>query len=366
MLPCDFGGFQQVGITCHTEQFQQSHIAGHHLIGFLSVLLSIPGITWFQRSAECHGHVGIGDELWTIGLVELFCYILGKVEVTLLLGNLIHEHGGLQDAAWRHAYILSAVEYGLLARPHLCHGVVQQACGTLQCILVTCFPVPLDESQQGIFTSPYVPALELMLLVIIAYVSILQLALHQLVLGLLDDFLEFRIVGKVIHAYGALHPFSPELATPHIRLLVLIAIDGDERVQILRLHSPVETVIIALSHISFHTDKSHFLYGYFLGCTYTCRGNSSKCGHHKDASLHNGLFMYGFSLLHKTDGINRYDRRQSIPGESSSKRKVRLIRLELTRPKAPDPKSGVSTNSTTSASSLCKDKGFIPIAQDRW
>ena len=28
---------------------------------------------------------------------------------------------------------------------------------------------------------------------------------------------------------------------------------------------------------------------------------------------------------------------------------VRLIRLELTRPKAPDPKSGVSTNSTTSA-----------------
>ena len=33
---------------------------------------------------------------------------------------------------------------------------------------------------------------------------------------------------------------------------------------------------------------------------------------------------------------------------------VGLIRLELTRPKAPDPKSGVSTNSTTSADSGCK------------
>ena len=37
---------------------------------------------------------------------------------------------------------------------------------------------------------------------------------------------------------------------------------------------------------------------------------------------------------------------------------VRLIRLELTRPKAPDPKSGVSTNSTTSAELGAKVRHF--------
>ena len=35
---------------------------------------------------------------------------------------------------------------------------------------------------------------------------------------------------------------------------------------------------------------------------------------------------------------------------------VRLIRLELTRLPAPDPKSGVSTNSTTSA--LCREQSY--------
>ena len=37
---------------------------------------------------------------------------------------------------------------------------------------------------------------------------------------------------------------------------------------------------------------------------------------------------------------------------------VRLIRLELTRLSAPDPKSGVSTNSTTSAVRWHKDTPF--------
>ncbi len=43
---------------------------------------------------------------------------------------------------------------------------------------------------------------------------------------------------------------------------------------------------------------------------------------------------------------------------------VRLIRLELTRLAAPDPKSGVSTNSTTSAAYRCKDNTFPAHAQE--
>ena len=39
---------------------------------------------------------------------------------------------------------------------------------------------------------------------------------------------------------------------------------------------------------------------------------------------------------------------------------VRTERLELSHTKAPDPKSGVSTNSTTSAKQVVRPSGFEP------
>lgn len=75
--------------------------------------------------------------------------------------------------------------------------------------------------------------------------------------------------------------------------------------------------------------------------------------------------MYSFQIITQRNDIPFAEGRHTPPKNQILQRNVRLIRLELTRPKAPDPKSGVSTNSTTSAYWLCKGNSFPAFAQAR-
>ena len=145
------------------------------------------------------------------------------------------------------------------------YGVSQQPLCCLERTLVACLLIPLDEAQQGIFPSPHIPSVQLVRGIIVAYVAVLQLAGHEAVFGAAYDFLELRIVCEVVHAYGSLHPFAPELAAPQVLLLVLKAEYRDEGIHILGLYTMVDTVGITLSDVAAHGHRAHFLHGCLLG-----------------------------------------------------------------------------------------------------
>ena len=97
----------------------------------------------FQKARDSYKPV-LPKGLRPAGLVELLGDILCKLQVALVLGNLVQEHGGLQDAAGRHAHILSAVDDGLSVGAHLRYGVSQQPLCCLERTLVACLLIPLD------------------------------------------------------------------------------------------------------------------------------------------------------------------------------------------------------------------------------
>ena len=234
-----FGSLQVIGIAGERIKPQQSIVARHHLIGFLTVFPRPPRLCRpVTRETFRHRHIRkrFRHQLRTVGSLPFGNDIFRKIEVTAVHRAIIEHHHRHEYRTGRHSPVISGTNDTLL-RGNLGQQVVGKLHGPFKALFVTGKIIIGKQAEHGVFTPPDIPAPELCVRSIVTDITVRRLCGEDRLYAARNLGQQLRIPVVTVRTDSPKRPFSPEFTLPKLLFVPLLK-RCDER-QFVLAHHPL-------------------------------------------------------------------------------------------------------------------------------
>ena len=245
--------FQIAGVVRNLIQFEQSVVARHHLVGFLSVLPNEPSPRRIvEREAFRHGNAveRLGYQLRSVGRFHTIDDIPREVEVLFVQRAVVQQHDRFQNRARRHAPV-NACPLDLPDGRNLRQQMIGQTYRPVERFLVARQVVVGEQTEHGVLAAPHVPVGQLGLRRVVADVSVGLLGGEQRFDSALYFAQQLGIFVVTVGCDGSESPFTPEFGLPQAGFR-LPAHRSDQQIGVFAAYADPDTSVDPVAQIAVH------------------------------------------------------------------------------------------------------------------